>query len=194
MLNGEKIKIAVIGALGFLGFFTGLQYQLIIGNETLKVATGCFEFGLLNLLGGDGLFEILAFGLLDTLVNSGIFLVGCLGWWAFPATVFNQFGLNFKMGVCVSFLSTTLGFSGIVSIIVVAVIAFCCLIGSTLITYGVLNRAIYHTRYKKTDITDKNFIINVFKGVLIFILINAVLLTVAYFTNLGLKGFFNTVL
>ncbi|MBR2861545.1 MAG: hypothetical protein IKB86_06880 [Clostridia bacterium] len=194
MKNRENLKLIFMLVLVSIGYSTGIHYQKIIGLNVLSVAKGCFEFGLLSLLLGKPFSNTVLELLGSSIKHFFVLGLSSLSKVLFPFLFVNLFGLGFKLGVCTGTVISAFGLKELLPNLFIVLFSVIIMIFSSVFAYFVFNRQIYRLRIKRIDSSEIEFYKQTSKGLVIFLIILFLMLCLASFTNLGLKGFFNTVL
>ncbi len=195
MISKKYVRLfAVLALVAVTGFATGINYKQMAGNTIFSVGKGCFEFGLLYLFAGKTLKKCIFGALVSSFESFAVMCAGALSWLTFLLMPLELFGISFKMGV--SFACVALPFSTIKlpSAFPMLLFVLTVMFAFVLLASAVTERRVYHSRKRKLDSTDADFIKYLAAGFIIFFLINVVFIMFSHVTNIGLKGFFGTVL
>ena len=190
----ENLKLIFMLLLVSIGYSTGLHYQKIIGLNVLTVAKGCFEFGLLSLMLGKTISSSVAELLVSSLKHYFVMGLSSLNKMLFPFLYINLFGIGFKMGVCTSTVTFSLGINGVFSAFYIILFSLIVMLFSAFFAYCVFNRQIYRIKINRITNEEIMFYKKTSKGLLTFLGTILILLCFGNFAFFGIKGFFNTLL
>lgn len=190
-MEKQKIRFFAVTLLALVGFFTGLNY---FDNNSLEEIKGCFEFGFVFLLCGEGILKSLKRLIFDAVKNFLLLFFGAYITFLLPLTFFSLFCLNFKMGVFFACISKTLGFGGIVEIVFMMFLSAFILVCSIVQTFVVWQKNCNFRTFKHFDNYEILFILKNIGFLTAFVFIMMLMLFGCQFTKNSIFGFFNTYL
>ncbi len=195
MISKNQVRVfAVFALVAVIGFATGINYKDIVGNRIFTVGKGCFEFGLLYLFGGKQLKKCMLNALASAGKSFAVMCAGAFSWLTFLLVPLELFGIGFKTGVSFACVALPVKVMRLAEVLPMLLFSLTVMLAFTLLATGITERRVYHSRKKRLDSTDAEFIKYLSADFVIFYLLDAVFILFCYVTNNGLKGFFGTVL
>jgi len=149
------IVFCVLAAISSIGFASGISFFKINGIDKIKSFSGCFEFGLLEIMNG----ERLSVCVLASLASSGEIALVCvlssISSLMYIMNIVNVFGVSFKCGVSFACISFLLGRS--IETVIFFVFHFAVCGATSFFALQIFERRVYHFKLKRFDSTDGAF-------------------------------------
>ena len=159
MRNEHKLFFIAFVFIGAVGFSTGIHYQRIIDLNTLSVAKGCFEWGILALMNGEKIGKCLIESIISVLKHFFIMAVGVLNWLTFLLVPLEIFCISFKTGICMSFFIKNMMTVSIFEKTAVSLFLILMMLASVVFAAVTAERRTYHMTLRGFDLTDKKAIL-----------------------------------
>ena len=192
--NLEKIKIAILFLIAFIGFATGINYYKIVHIDNVSMLKGCFEFGLYPFFDGNANSKIFISLILSTIKHYVVFVLGTFNWIFVIVGILNLFGLSFKLGVSVKCCFSLLGAKGIFSNILLTIFVLFIVVVSILFLYFVINSRISCYKNYRINYNDILFVKKTFLFAIVFVIIVFLFLLMLKYANSRLFGLLKTIL
>lgn len=187
----DKIILLSIIFIAFLGVSVGINYQKINNNDTLKIAKSCFEFGLYDFIFGKEYIVVFLRLLLSVIKHFIIFTLCKIFYFFIPIIYFNLFCINFKLGVFLSFVISTMKGNGIFEIFFT--IIFCLFFSGVFEFYSAFLLSKEDKIFRKSFINLKTISLFIF-ALLLAVFIGCFILIVSDMIGLRLHGILKTFL
>ncbi len=141
----------------FLGISVGINYQKIAGDNTLKIAKNCFEFGFYDYLCGSSYLKIFFSLLISFFKHFVIFSLGKIFLFFTPIIPINLFGITFKMGVVLSYIISIMRTNGFLEIIYMGML--CVIIIGSFMIYSLILLTDGGQKNVKVNMNIKSFFV-----------------------------------
>ena len=195
MFSVKKDKIIFICLLfvSLIGIATGINYQKQLNDTTITVIKKSFEFGLYEIFYGEQFLKIFIDVFVSVLKHFIVFFIGGISWFSYSVIPLNLFGIGFKLGIVLSYVTSMLKLKGVFEFFVLIIILFLIIVIFNFfcmqITMHKINNSI-----KKNNYFDKEFIYKTFVIFGIMIISIIVIYFLVINIKLNLFGLFKTIL
>ena len=113
MRFGGRIRFAIFILIFLLGYFTGSNFFDNISIDMISHTRGCFEFGLIAIIEGDGPYAVFIKMIKDAVKHFLLMAPAAFFRLMYPLMVVDHYCVGFKVGVATSVIFGLFGLKGI---------------------------------------------------------------------------------
>lgn len=192
-IKKDKIVFVCFLFISLIGLSTGINYQKQLTNTSVEIIKKSFEFGLFGFFYGEKLFKIFVNIIISCLKHFFVFFVSGLSWFFYPVIPLNLFGICFKLGIVLSYITSILKIKGFFEISVLIFLLFFIIVLFSFLCTQITIQKIKNS-IQKINYIDKEF---TYKNVLLLVLMIIGIIFI-YFLGINIKfslyGLFKTIM